>query len=107
MTATREQATRRSHGHIIERPRLTKLLDETTARVITLVAPAGYGKTTLARQWLANRPHAWHSVPALALMAVRSASIGAPDIEPERSTTRTSAKPPQPGSAVRGSADAT
>jgi ATP/maltotriose-dependent transcriptional regulator MalT len=25
-----------------------------------LVAPAGYGKTTLARQWLANRPHAWY-----------------------------------------------
>jgi ATP/maltotriose-dependent transcriptional regulator MalT len=24
-----------------------------------LVAPAGYGKTTLARQWLATRPHAW------------------------------------------------
>jgi ATP/maltotriose-dependent transcriptional regulator MalT len=42
--------------HIIERPRLTRLLDETTARVIMLVAPAGYGKTTLARQWLAARP---------------------------------------------------
>jgi ATP/maltotriose-dependent transcriptional regulator MalT len=25
-----------------------------------LVAPAGYGKTTLARQWLATRPHAWY-----------------------------------------------
>ena len=60
MTETREQATRRSHGHIIERPRLTRLLDETTARVITLVAPAGYGKTTLARQWLANRSHVWY-----------------------------------------------
>jgi ATP/maltotriose-dependent transcriptional regulator MalT len=45
--------------HIIERPRLTRLLDETTARVIMLVAPAGYGKTTLARQWLAKRPHVW------------------------------------------------
>ena len=40
--------------HIIERPRLTRLLDETSARVIMLVAPAGYGKTTLARQWLAK-----------------------------------------------------
>jgi len=46
--------------HIIERPRLTRLLDETTARVITLVAPAGYGKTTLGRQWLESRPHAWY-----------------------------------------------
>jgi ATP/maltotriose-dependent transcriptional regulator MalT len=47
-------------SHIIERPRLTRLLDETSARVIMLVAPAGYGKTTLARQWLSKRPHAWY-----------------------------------------------
>ncbi len=26
-----------------------------------LVAPAGYGKTTLARQWLADKPSAWYS----------------------------------------------
>src|SRR5919204_2954867 len=37
--------------HIIKRPRLTRLLDETSARIILLVAPAGYGKTTLAREW--------------------------------------------------------
>lgn len=36
---------------IIDRPRLIKLLDETHARTILLLAPAGYGKTTLARQW--------------------------------------------------------
>lgn len=36
---------------IIERPRLMKMLDETDARTILLLAPAGYGKTTLARQW--------------------------------------------------------
>jgi ATP/maltotriose-dependent transcriptional regulator MalT len=36
---------------IIDRPRLTQLLDECEARVILLLAPAGYGKTTLARQW--------------------------------------------------------
>ena len=40
--------------HIIERPRLTKLLDEAEAQLILLVAPAGYGKTTLAREWLAQ-----------------------------------------------------
>ena len=39
-------------GHIIARPRLTRLLDTTSAHVILLVAPAGYGKTTLAREWL-------------------------------------------------------
>jgi DNA-binding CsgD family transcriptional regulator len=45
---------------IIERPRLTRLLDESTSRIIMLVAPAGYGKTTLARQWLAPRRHGWY-----------------------------------------------
>jgi LuxR family maltose regulon positive regulatory protein len=40
--------------HIVERPRLTQLLDQANARTIILVAPAGYGKTTLARQWLAD-----------------------------------------------------
>jgi LuxR family maltose regulon positive regulatory protein len=39
---------------IIERPRLMKKLDESTARTILLLAPAGYGKTTLARQWRAT-----------------------------------------------------
>ena len=46
--------------HIIERPRLLKLLDETEAKIILLVAPAGYGKTTLARQWAATRSPAWY-----------------------------------------------
>jgi LuxR family maltose regulon positive regulatory protein len=49
-------------GHIIERPRLTTLLAESGARVILLIAPAGYGKTTLARQWTARQsgPVAWY-----------------------------------------------
>jgi ATP/maltotriose-dependent transcriptional regulator MalT len=41
--------------HIIKRPRLTKLLDEAEARIILLIAPAGYGKTTLAREWTSQR----------------------------------------------------
>jgi LuxR family transcriptional regulator, maltose regulon positive regulatory protein len=45
-------ATRR---RIIPRPRLTRLLDESPARIKLLVAPAGYGKTTLAQQWF-DRP---------------------------------------------------
>jgi LuxR family maltose regulon positive regulatory protein len=68
-------------SHIIKRPRLTQLLDETKARIILLVAPAGYGKTTLAREWLADKPHAWYrgttassDVAALALGLARSAA---------------------------------
>jgi ATP/maltotriose-dependent transcriptional regulator MalT len=47
---------------IIRRPRLTSLLNESSARIRLLVAPAGYGKTTLAREWL-NEPRrrdAWY-----------------------------------------------
>src|SRR5438132_11635759 len=60
MTATADPEIPVGRNHIIERPRLTRLLDETTARVIMLVAPAGYGKTTLARQWLATHAHVWY-----------------------------------------------
>src|SRR6266581_6947966 len=44
----------RSH-RLVQRPRLMTLLDETQSRHIVLVAPAGYGKTTLARQWFTRR----------------------------------------------------
>src|SRR3954454_9158388 len=59
-------------GHIIKRPRLTRILDETDARIILLCAPAGYGKTTLAREWVATRaePVYWYSGgPAMADVA--------------------------------------
>src|SRR4051794_18899710 len=64
MDATAESAGTVGRNHIIERPRLTRLLDETSARVIMLVAPAGYGKTTLARQWLKKRTHGWYTATA-------------------------------------------
>jgi LuxR family transcriptional regulator, maltose regulon positive regulatory protein len=88
-------ADRRASGRrVIERPRLTRMLDEANARIILLTAPAGYGKTTLAQQWLAHRPVAWYrgtpasaDVAALALgLAVAAAEIirGADDRLRER-----------------------
>jgi ATP/maltotriose-dependent transcriptional regulator MalT len=51
VTASTTKPRVRRERRIIERPRLIKLLDESEARIILLLAPAGYGKTTLARQW--------------------------------------------------------
>jgi DNA-binding NarL/FixJ family response regulator len=64
--------------HIIERPRLIARLEEGGgARVSVLAAPAGYGKTTLARQWSQRQlgPVAWHRTTRasgdVALLAVQ------------------------------------
>jgi LuxR family maltose regulon positive regulatory protein len=51
VTASKGEPSVGRERRIIERPRLIKLLDESEARIILLLAPAGYGKTTLARQW--------------------------------------------------------
>jgi LuxR family transcriptional regulator, maltose regulon positive regulatory protein len=68
-------------NRLIERPRLIRLLDESQTERILLVAPAGYGKTTLARQWLAQKTrHVWFratpasmDVAALALGVAKAA----------------------------------
>jgi ATP/maltotriose-dependent transcriptional regulator MalT len=66
-----------SRRRIIKRPRLTRMLDEGGARIILLVAPAGYGKTTLAREWLAERRAAWyHGGPASADVAALAVGLG-------------------------------
>jgi LuxR family maltose regulon positive regulatory protein len=74
-------ATRR---RIIPRPRLTKLLDESPARIKLLVAPAGYGKTTLAQQWLEvpERRDVWYrGGPASADVAALAAGVTIPAAE--------------------------
>jgi ATP/maltotriose-dependent transcriptional regulator MalT len=66
--------------HIIERPRLIKLLEDSSARTILLIAPAGYGKTTLARQWAKRQERVhWYTARAgsadVAQLAVDFAGI--------------------------------
>ena len=55
-----ESAVEAARRYIIKRPRLTRLLDNANSRVLMLVAPAGFGKTTLAREWVSDRPHIWY-----------------------------------------------
>ena len=95
--------------HIIERPRLIARLEEDGgARVSVLAAPAGYGKSTLARQWSQRQmgPVAWYRTTRasgdVALLAVQLdelfASV-APDLprEPDRVATIASVNPsPKP-----------
>ena len=95
--------------HIIERPRLiARLAEGGGARVTVLAAPAGYGKTTLARQWSQRQagPVPWYRTTRasgdVALLAVQLdellASI-APELprEPEKVATIASVNPsPQP-----------
>ena len=72
-TATEPKTRRR---RIIERPRLTRLLDASQGRIKMLVAPAGYGKTTLARQWLADKQAVWYTAtPASADVAALAAGL--------------------------------
>ena len=77
-----------ARGRIIRRPRLTRLLDGSSARIRLLVAPAGYGKTTLAKEWLGEpeRNDVWYrggpaSADVAALAAALSEAVGA--ISPE------------------------
>jgi ATP/maltotriose-dependent transcriptional regulator MalT len=65
-------------AHIIERPRLIARLEEGGgSRVSLFAAPAGYGKTTLARQWGERQtgPVVWHRTTRasgdIALLAVQ------------------------------------
>jgi len=95
--------------HIIERPRLIAQLEEGGgARVSVLAAPAGYGKTTLARQWSQRQagPVAWYRTTRasgdVALLAVQLddllASIASElPREPQKVATIASVNPsPQP-----------
>ena len=60
-TASTPRTRRR---RIIDRPRLTTLLDSGQGRLKLLIGPAGYGKTTLARQWLEDKQATWYRCTA-------------------------------------------
>ncbi|WP_436498654.1 BTAD domain-containing putative transcriptional regulator [Actinokineospora sp. HUAS TT18] len=52
------------HG-TVARPRLDELLSEgTRRRLVTVVADAGFGKSTLLASWAARNPCAWYTVTA-------------------------------------------
>ncbi|MDQ3671311.1 MAG: LuxR C-terminal-related transcriptional regulator [Actinomycetota bacterium] len=83
MASTATTTGVRQRRRVIQRPRLLALLDESKAPIRTLVAPAGYGKTTLAEQWvqLEGRGSAWYTarrsstdVAALALGLARAST---------------------------------
>ena len=109
MVDTTTAAASPALDHIIERPRLIARLDEGGgSRVAVLAAPAGYGKTTLARQWSQRQagPVAWYRTTRasgdVALLAVQLdellASI-APDLprKPQQVASIASVNPsPQP-----------
>lgn len=61
-----EAPEKRSPRHV-PRPRLTRLLDLAEGQVIVITAPAGYGKTLLAREWVEGKAHApWYRATAAA-----------------------------------------
>jgi DNA-binding CsgD family transcriptional regulator len=92
----------------IERPRLLERLDDSDARVIALIAPAGFGKTTLARQWAASRNSAgaWYSVGSegfdVAAVAARIVAVVSTVVSGagERMLTRLSVSTDPEGEAV-------
>ena len=82
-TTATSSAVRIRKSRVVERPRLFGLLDDSKARVRMLIAPAGYGKTTLAEQWVVRdgRRGTWFTarssatdVAALALGIAKSAT---------------------------------
>jgi DNA-binding CsgD family transcriptional regulator len=93
-------------AHIIERPRLIARLEE-GSRVSVFAAPAGYGKTTLARQWGERQdcPVVWYRTNRasgdVALLAVQFDELFAtlaPELVPDPSrVARIAAANPSPG----------
>jgi LuxR family maltose regulon positive regulatory protein len=66
-----------NRSHLVERPRLqTKLDDATTVSLTLILAPAGYGKTSLLSQWFAALKSSARQVGWLSLQVSDRDSIG-------------------------------
>ncbi|GAL09595.1 transcriptional activator of maltose regulon MalT [Vibrio astriarenae] len=63
MDTIKTNSTSRLHNAIL-RPRVLDLLQEANCyKLVLFRSPAGYGKTTMAAQWLADKNHVgWYSV---------------------------------------------
>lgn len=77
MTETRDAVLKPLFRRHARRPRLTGLLDEAKAQSLLVTAPAGYGKTTLAREWLQGRDDVvwYHATSASADVGAFSAGL--------------------------------
>lgn len=74
MASTRAARLFRQH---VPRPRLTRLLDGSAAQAIVISAPAGYGKTVLATEWVHGKDDVvwFRATPAAADLAAFSVGI--------------------------------
>ena len=82
---------------MMPRPRLTDLLGAADgAAVVSIVAPAGYGKTTLLRQWADHLPHVGVCRPRGSRQRPGRADLGDRDGPRPRGTAR-----PRPAAAAR------
>ena len=75
---SRVEARLNTTRRVIRRPRLLRLLEGSPSRIIVLVGPAGYGKTTLAQQWLDEKgcPTTWYrATPAAGDVAATATGI--------------------------------
>jgi DNA-binding SARP family transcriptional activator/tetratricopeptide (TPR) repeat protein len=54
--------TGEARGRLVHRPRLTRRLEDAASPVTVLTAGAGYGKSSVVREWLAGAPTAWVSI---------------------------------------------
>lgn len=76
---------------VLDRPRLVSLLDEVTSRrLTTVIADAGFGKSTLLGEWLRSITPAWYTVtledrslPSFALGLLAALRLRIPDLPGE------------------------